>query len=279
MPTPGERRTGRGTGTRSARARLAALGPEALALLDHLGAVRFLSPGQAQALAPGRAGRDLRALAAVGLVEAVPYRRTPTAPLERIATLTPAGARAAAARAWHAAGGPVDEAVRHARGAARADATSLLFLSHALALADLYVAVRERTGAGFSWRSGPGARVAYRSLLAPDGRGLVVPDAVVAPADLPAEASALALGGVAIEVDRGTMGMRSIDAKLLRYRELVADRGRFGPVLFVAADPHRRERLRERLDRAGLVGDALDLEGAARRLVEAIAASPGADGG
>jgi hypothetical protein len=252
--------------------RLAGLGPEAEALLDALGEVRFLRPDQAAALLAAQGGeaaaarRALTRLSAAGLALTLPHRDRPAAPLVRVWALTPLGARAAAARASHAAGegGAADPHLARRARALRGDEVAYLFLSHALALSDLYVALVRGLDRPFTWRAGEGCRLRYRSLLAPDGVGVLVPDAVVAPAGLGPGEDALALGGCALEVDRATMGAAAVARKLLRYRELVADRGEFGPILFVAEDASRRRRLGELLAEAGLAGEALDREGAVR---------------
>lgn len=241
--------------------RLAALTPDALTLLDALAETRFLSAPQARALCGDAVGAALRSLSGAALAATLPYRPSATAALERVWVLTAQGAQAGAARASHAAGGggAADPAVRRAARTARADALSVLFLAHHLRLTDLYVALRCEMGRGaFSWRTGDEARIAFRSLASADGRGLVVPDAVVAPPDLPFGADPLALGACAIEFDRNTMGRAAIDRKLLRYRELVADRGRFGPLVFVADDPRRRARLTRWMESAGVDGRTTD---------------------
>ena len=250
--------------------RLAALSPDALALLESLGATRFLSAAQVRALGGEGASAAVRALARAGLAATLPYRPSATAPLERVWVLTALGAKAAAARASHAAGegGESDPAVRRAARTARADALSALFLTHNLRLSDLYVALRIHMGQAFAWRTQDEARIAFRSLASADGRGLVVPDALVAPPGLPYGADPLVLGACAIELDRSTMGRSAIDRKLLRYRELVADRGPFGPLVFVADDPRRRDRLADWLRRAGVEGRTAD----AATAVELVAA-------
>ncbi len=255
-------------------AALGALGPEAVALLDALGAVRFLSAPQAAEIA-GEAGarRALTALRRAGLAAALPYRPAPLAPVQAVWSLTPLGARAAVARASHLAGegGLADPGLgRRARRLA-ADPLSALFMAHALATTDLYLAVRRRAGSAFAWRSGEEARVTFRSFASADGRGVLVPDAIVAPADLPYGGDPLALGGAALEIDRATMGRAAIERKLLRYRERVADRGPFGPVLFVAEAEARRRWLDSLIRQSGLEGAALGPDGAAGAAAAALA--------
>jgi hypothetical protein len=257
----------------AARAALAALGHEALRLLDVLGSVRFLTVAQALALgdAPD-ARRSLGALRRAGLAQVLPFRPNALASVVAVWSLTPLGARAAAARASHAAGegGLADPALgRRARRLAPG-ALSPLFLSHALLTTDMYVALRAHADA-FAWRSGEDARLSFRSFAAAGGRGVLVPDAVVAPAALPYDEDALALGGSALEIDRATMGKAAIERKLLRYRERIADRGRFGPVLFVAQAPARRLQLERWLQAARLEGAALDREAAAQAAAAVLA--------
>ena len=275
-------------GRRAARAgqRLAALSVEALALLDALASVRVLTTAQAASLVGAAdAARLLAALRRAGLTQAMPYRPEPLQAVVPVWSLTALGARAAAARASEAAGdgGLADPLLARRARRLGADALSPLFLAHALRTTDLYLAVRARAGTAFAWRSGEAARLAFRSFAQPGGRGVLVPDAVVAPAELGRDEDALALGGSAIEIDRATMGRAAIERKLLRYRERIADRGRFGPILFVAAVPTRRLWLERCLAQARLEGAALDLEAAAAEaaaVVARLAAAAGpCDGG
>lgn len=258
------------------------VGGAALALLDDLARARFLTPAQAARLTQPDDPRPLFArLRRAGLVRSVPYRPEVRAPLGYVFCLTPLGARAAVARASDAAGegGAADpDLARRARHLA-ADALSELFLAHHLGVSDLYVAVAAAATAPFAWRSGEEARIAFRSFAARDGRGVLVPDAVAAPSTLGPGEDALARGGVALELDRATMGRAAIERKLLRYRECIADRGRFGPVLFVAAEPARRRWLETRLRAAGIEGAALAGDAAAAAVVAALAGlGPDGDG-
>lgn len=250
--------------------RLATLSPQALGLMDALACVRFLTQGQANRLTPPDAVAALRTLGAAGLVARLPYRASPEAALERVWCLTPLGDQAARARASHAAGegGPADPSVRRAaRHAPDGASLSFLFLAHHLALADLYVDLCQALGPdAFGWRAGDGARVAFRSIASPDGHGLVVPDAIVTPPGSAWSGDPLERGGCAIELDRATMGRAAIERKLLRYRERIADRGPFGPVLFVAEAVARRRHLGRWLAAARLEGDAVDRPRAVQRI-------------
>lgn len=271
----GPQAAGRGPATgRRARSALGALGPDALALLDTLAAVRFLDAGQAAAAAGATgAARALGALRRAGLATTVPYRSAPLAPVQAIWSLTPLGARAAVARASHAAGegGLFDPDLRRRARYIAPGPLSGLFMAHALATTDLYLAIRARSAVPFAWRSGEEARVRFRSFAAAGGRGVLVPDAIVAPADLPYGADPLSMGASALEIDRATMGRAAIERKLMRYRERVADLGRFGPVLFVADAPARRRWLEALVRASGLEGAALDASGAAAEAAAFVA--------
>ena len=192
----------------------------------------------------------------------------------QVYTLSAFGERAARALRSHAAGegGAYDPAVdvrRESSSRARreGDLLSYLFLTHHLAVSDLYVSLRALYEGPnpVIWRTGPSARVTFRSFLNSEGRSTVVPDALVgrsvdAAIGEPAEA-------VAVELDRGTMGLVAIEKKPLRYRELFAERGRRWPILFVVEDAARRRWLSGRLSDARLVGASLDREGSSLALV------------
>jgi hypothetical protein len=208
--------------------RLASLSFEAQSLLVALGAVRVLSPQQAQALVGPRATRALAELRRAELVWPCPYRPHPQAPLVRVHALTPRGARLAhEAALWREGEGVAP--LPPARG--RWGDLSYLFLSHALEVSQLYVSLAAALGTGgFRWRGAPGTRITYRSLLVPTGKGVLMPDALVGPPDRWEPDGAPPSGRtVAVEVDRATMGPRAMSAKLARYRELFAYQGEEWP--------------------------------------------------
>lgn len=276
--------------------RLASLSAGARALLEALAATRFLATVQAVRLlgSADEATRAIRQLRAAGLVDRVVYRPDPLGPRTFVLALSRLGTRAALAMRSHAqaSGGAFDPALqgrefRASQAARDGEGLSYLFLTHHLAVSDLYVAVRARhEGPGpVIWRTGPEARIRFRSFLQAGGESNVIPDALIgrtwdAATGTPEEA-------VALELDRGTMGREAIRQKLLRYREFFAESGRRWPVFFVARDPGRRNWLYERLGEARLRGRALDAgEATATLLVwlrtgreELSPASPGGDPG